>query len=322
MKAGVASDSGIRIAELPRPRPAPGQILVEVKAAGLNRADLKASQGAGIATREAIGRPVGMEWSGIVVESDSGGGGPAVGERVMCSGSGGYAEFAVCDASRAMSMPDDLAFDQAAVLPLALLTMHDAIATNGRLKPGEKVLIQGASSGVGLMGLQIARRLGASMVIGTSTNDQRRARLGEFGAGMTVDTSEPGWSNAILEATEGGGVDLVVDMVSGPGFGECMKSAAIRGRIVNVGRLGGTRAEFDFDLHALRRLDYIGVTFRTRTAGEVAEIVRSMLADLSDGIASGELRLPVDSVYALDDAAAAQERMRQNQHFGKIALRI
>lgn len=322
MKAGIASESGVRIAELPRPEPGLGQVLVEVKAAGLNRADLNAAKGSGIATPDSLGRPIGMEWSGVVVESDSAAGGPGAGERVMCSGSGGYAEFAVCDAARAIPMPDGMSFEAAAVLPLALLTMHDAIVTNGRLRQGENVLVRGASSGVGLMGLQIARHLGASLVIGTSTSEERRSRLEEFGANLAIDTKSPGWSEQVLRASGGKGVELVVDMVSGPDFGECMKSAAIRGRIVNVGRLGGTHAEFNFDLHALRRLDYVGVTFRTRSAEEIAEIVQGMRQDLWEGVASGELRLPIDRVCALEEASAAHERMRANLHFGKILLRI
>lgn len=322
MRAGIASDSGIRIAEVDKPHAGPGQVLVEVKAAGLNRADLKASQGSGIATKDALGRPIGMEWAGTVIEIGEGVEGFAYGDRVMCSGSGGYAEFAVCAAARALPIPDSLSFEQAAILPLALLTMHDAIATNGRLKLGESVLIHGASSGVGLLGLQIARYLGAELVIGTSTNAERRSRLNEFGAHLAIDPKQAGWSDAVLEVTDGKGVDLIVDMVSGPTIEECMKSASVRGRIVNVGRLGGVHAQFNFDLHALKRLDYIGVTFRTRNPEEIAEIVRKMQADLWEGVSSGELVLPVDSSFALEKAADAHARMESNQHFGKILLQI
>lgn len=320
MKAGVASDTGVRIVDVEQPQPGPGQILVEVRAAGLNRADLKAARGSGIATRDALGKPIGMEWSGLVAGVGAGVDGFGPGARVMCSGSGGYAEFAVCDATRAMPVPEEMSLEDAAVLPLALLTMHDAIVTNGRLRPGESVLIHGASSGVGLMGLQMARLLGAAVVIGSSTNEQRRSRLTEFGAHAVVDTSRSDWSDAVVEAAGGKGVDLIIDMVGGPTIGESMKAASVRGRIVNVGRLGGTRAEFDFDLHALKRLDYIGVTFRTRTAEEIAGIVRRMLADCADAIARGKLNLPIDSRYPLDGAAAAHERMQSNSHFGKIVL--
>jgi NADPH2:quinone reductase len=323
MKAGVATEDGLQVRDLPQPKAAPGQVLVRVRAAGLNRADLNAAKGAGVATRASLSKPIGMEWAGEIAEAGAGVTDFRAGDRVMCSGSGGYAEYAVCEAARTMPVPGAaMSFEQAAVLPLALLTMHDAIATNGRLQRGEAVLILGASSGVGLLGLQIARHMGAGVVIGSSTNDAKRARLPELGADVVVDTRDPGWADTVLAATGGKGVDLIVDMISGPTIGQSMKAAAIRGRIVNVGRLGGTRAEFDFDLHALKRLDYIGVTFRTRTPEEVAEIVRRMRADLWDALAAGTLRLPIDSRFPLDRAVAAHARMRANEHFGKIVLTL
>jgi NADPH2:quinone reductase len=322
MLAGVASPEGIRIREVARPEPGPGELLVEVRAAGLNRADLRASQGSGIATSAALGRPVGMEWSGVVAALGDGAEGFRPGDRVMCSGSGGYAQYAVCDAARALPIPDPIGFAAAAVLPMALMTMHDAIVANGCLRRGQSVLIHGASSGVGLVGLQIARHLGAALVIGSSTNGERRARLSEFGAHETVDPGRERWSETVLDATGDRGVDLVVDMVSGPAFEECMKAVRVRGRIVNVGRLGGAIAQFDFDLHALRRLDYVGVTFRTRSREEIAEIVRNMRSDLWEAVCAGEIICPIDSSFPLDQAAKAQERMRSNLHFGKIVLEI
>lgn len=320
MKGGVATEGGLAVREIPRPEPGPGQVLVEVRAAGLNRADLNAAKGSGVATRESLGRPIGLEWAGVVAATGAGVEDPRPGDRVMCSGSGGYAEYAVCDAPRAMPMPAGMSFEDAAILPLALLTMHDAIATNGRLKTGEAVLVLGASSGVGLMGLQIARHIGAGLVIGSSTDDARRARLGSFGADLVIDTRVADWAKEVMEATGGQGADLIVDMISGPAMEQGMMAARVRGRIVNVGRLGGTRAEFNFDLHALKRLDYIGVTFRTRTREEVAEIVRRMREDLWEAVGEGKLRLPVDSSFPLERAADAQQRMRANEHFGKIVL--
>lgn len=321
MKAAVAGENGLEVRDVPRPQPGPGQVLVAVRAAGLNRADLNAAKGAGVATRDSLGKPIGLEWAGVVAELGAGVEGLRTGDRVMCSGSGGYAEYAVCDAARAMPIPSpSMSFESAAALPLALLTMHDAIVTNGRLRSGEAVLIQGASSGVGLMGLQIARILGAGTVIGSATNESRRARLREFGADTVVDTRDSGWADAVLAATEGKGVHLIVDMISGPVIEQSMKAARVLGRIVNVGRLGGTHADFNFDLHALKRIAYIGVTFRTRTPSEVAEIVRRMRADLWDAVAAGKLTLPIDTRFALDQAAAAHARMRANEHFGKIVL--
>ncbi len=167
-------------------------------------------------------------------------------------------------------------------------------------------MIQGASSGVGLMGLQIAKLMGAKLVIGSSTNEARRARLKDFGADLALDTRDAGWPDAVLAATGGKGVDLVVDMLSGPVVVQTMKATAILGRIVNVGRLAGMKAEFDFDLHALRRIDYIGG--------------RRMRADVWDAVTAGKLSLPIDRRFPLDEAVAAQAHMRENKHFGKIVL--
>jgi NADPH2:quinone reductase len=170
------------------------------------------------------------------------------------------------------------------------------------------------------MGLQLARWRGAAVVIGTSTHAERRARLPEFGATHVLDTTDPSWPDQVREATGGRGVDVIVDQVSASVANGNLKAAAVLGRIVNVGRLGGSKGEFDFDLHALKRVSYIGVTFRTRSVEEVREINRRMRADLGDKIASGELRIPVDSSYPLDEVAAALARMRSNGHFGKIVL--
>ena len=319
MKAAVASENGLEIRDIPQPKPKPFELLVKVKAAGLNRADLAAARGKG--GHGAAGATVGLDWAGEVVEAGAETkGGFKPGDRVRCAGAGGYAEYAVCDWGRVVHIPDDMSFEHAATLPVALGTMHDALVTNGRLKAGESVLIQGASSGVGLMALQIAKLLGARLVVGTSTNAERRARLKEFGADLAVDTTEPNWPDLVLKATAGQGVDLIVDQVSGSLMNGNMRAAAIRGRIVNVGRLGGGKAEFDFDLHAQRRITYIGVTHRTRSVDELREETRAMWADLADAVKSKKLSLPVEKTYPLDQAKAAQEHMRANQHFGKILL--
>ncbi|MFL6796009.1 MAG: zinc-binding dehydrogenase [Xanthobacteraceae bacterium] len=323
MKAGVASGQGLVIREMAKPSPKPNEVLVQVRAASLNRADLAVARGMPHGPQSGVGALVGLEWAGEVIECGTAAeGGFKPGDRVMCSGSGGYAEYAVTDWGRVSPIPDGMSFETAATLPVALSTLHNALVTAGRLKPGEAVMIQGASSGVGLMGLQIAKLMGAQVVIGTSTNDVRRARLKEFGADLVIDTREPDWPEAVLRATGGKGVNLTVDMLSGPLVAQTMRATALLGRIVNVGRLAGTRAEFDFDLHALRRIDYIGVTFRTRTLEEVREIGRRMRADLWPAVAAGKLRLPIDQHFSLDEAPAAQQFMRDNKHFGKIVLTV
>jgi NADPH2:quinone reductase len=173
---------------------------------------------------------------------------------------------------------------------------------------------------VGLMGLQIAKLKGARLVIGTSTNAGRRERLGEYGADLAIDTTAVDWAQKVVDVTNGKGVDLIVDQVSASVANGNLKAAAVLGRIVNVGRLGGFKGEFDFDLHAMKRIDYIGVTFRTRTVEEVREINRRVRADLWGDIEAGRLRLPIDRVFPLEQAAAALAHMRANAHFGKIVL--
>ena len=319
MKAGVATPEGLALRDdVPRPQPKPNEVLVKVHAAGMNRADLNSARGAG--GHGAVGAVIGIEFAGEVVEAGAEVKGLKRGDRVACSGTGGYAEYAVADWGRVIAIPGNLDFEKAATFPIGLYTLHNALMTAGRMKAGESVLIQGASSGVGLMGLQIAKTLGAKCVIGTSTNAERRARLKEFGADLALDTTAPDWVDQVLEATQGKGVDLIIDQVSASVANENMKAAAVLGRIVNVGRLGGFKGEFDFDLHALKRIDYIGVTFRTRSVEEVREIVQAMRADLWPHVESGKLSLPIDRTFPLEQAAEALAHMRANAHFGKIVL--
>ena len=322
MKAIAITANGPALTDCPMPEPGPGDVLVRVHVCGLNRADTLIAAGHMHGSQGGVGTVIGMEWSGVVERVGAEVTDLAPGDRVMCSGRGGYAEFAMTHRSRAARIPDGLDFEAAATFPIALQTMHDALVTHGGLKQGQSVLIQGASSGVGIMGMQIAKLLGAGIVIGTSTNAERRHRLTQFGADLALDSGDPGWPERVQAATDGRGVDIIVDMVSGSAANQNMQAAAILGRIVNVGRLGGNSAPFDFDLHALKRLSYIGVTFRTRSVVEVAEINRRMQADLWTALGAGQLRMPIDRRFPLQEGVAALEHMRANKHFGKIVLTV
>jgi len=172
------------------------------------------------------------------------------------------------------------------------------------------------------MGMQIGKLMGASLVIGTATNPERRARLKEFGCDLALDSRDPQWPEEVKKATGGKGVDVIVDMISGSVVNQNLDAAAVLGRIVNVGRLGGNKGEFNFDVHALKRIDYIGVTFRTRSLEEIREINRLMRADLWPAVEAGKLSLPIDKTFPLDDIAAALAMMKANQHFGKIVISI
>jgi NADPH2:quinone reductase len=321
MKAAVLGDAGIEVRDIEKPAPKPNEVLIRVHASTLNRADLIVASGRRHGAVGGAGARIGLECAGEIEAVGSDVTGLKPGDRVMGTAPGGIAEYAVTDFVRVHPIPaNNMTYEQAACFPVALGTMHNAIVTAGRFKPGETILIQGASSGVGLMGMQIARLRGASLVMGASTNPERRTRLREFGCDLAIDTTQADWPEEVKKATGGKGVDLIIDMVSAPVANQNLAAAAVLGRIVNVGRLGGNTGSFDFDLHAAKRIDYIGVTFRTRTLDEIREINRLMRADLWPAVESGALHLPVCKTFPLGEVAAALEMMNANEHFGKIAI--
>lgn len=316
MKAFIATADGLRSADRPRPEPKATEILVRTRAVGVNRIDLHAL------TAPAV-QVIGMEWAGEVVDVGAECSGFKVGDRVMGTGPAAYAEYVVTDHGRAVPLgPRAVDWAAAASATLGLQTMHDALVTRGRLQRGDSVLMQGAASVMGLIGMQIARMLGAGLVLGTSGNADRRGQLKDFGCDVPIDSSQGDWSRKVLEATNGIGADVVIDNVSGPGFNQCMAAAALEGRLVNVGRLGGATAPFDFNLHALRRLEYIGVTFRTRSVEQVRDLNARMLRDLGSMLAEGGPRVPIARRFAFDDAPAALEELRRSEHFGKLVLEL
>ena len=321
MQAAVLSEKGVEVRDLPKPTAKPNEVLIRVRASSLNRADLLVALGHQHGAVGGVGARLGLECAGEVEAAGSDVKGVKPGDRVMASAPGGFAEYAVTDAGRVHRIPgNNMSYEQAACFPVALQTMHNAVVTAGRLKRGETMLMQGASAGVGLMGMQIGKLMGAALVIGTSTNPERRARLAEFGCDLALDSSDPTWPVQVKKATAGKGVDLIVDLVSAAVASQNLEAASILGRIVNVGRLGGMKGEFDFDKHALKRIDYIGVTFRTRSAEEVREINRLMRADLWPAIEAGKLSLPIYKTLRLADIAEALALMRANRHFGKVVI--
>ena len=324
MKAFVYGANGAEITDVAKPAPKGTQVLVRVRACGLNRADLGMTKGHAHGNAGGLGTVLGMEWAGEIAELGSDAKGVKVGDRVMGSGGAAFAEYTLADHGRLFHIPasSNMSYQDAATLPVALATMHNAVVTNGALQPGQSVLIQGASSGVGLMAMQIAKLKGAKIVIGSSTDAVRRGRLKEFGADLAVDSSDPGWVKQVLEATGGEGVDLIVDQVSGKVASQNLAATKIKGRIVNVGRLGGSHGDFNFDLHAARRINYIGVTFRTRSIEEIREIFDEVRNDIWSAVESRKLQLPIDKVFAFADIGKAFDRMEANQHLGKIVVTL
>ncbi|MGO3929494.1 quinone oxidoreductase family protein [Rhodopseudomonas pseudopalustris] len=322
MKAYVYGAGGAAITDIDKPAPRGPQVLIRVRACGLNRADLGMTKGHAHGAAGGGGAVLGMEWAGEIEAVGDEAYGCEVGDRVMGSGAAAFGEYTLADHGRLFPIPDGVSFEDAAALPVALTTMHNALIAVGKLRAGQSVLIQGASSGVGLMALQIARLKGAKLVIGSSTDNSRRDRLREFGADLAIDSSGSGWVDQVLAATGGAGVDLIIDQISGSVANQNLAATRVLGRIVNVGRLGGAHADFNFDLHAARRIDYVGVTFRTRSIEEIREIFRQVRGDIWPAVETRKLKLPVDRVFAFAEIDKAFAHMEANRHFGKIVVTL
>ncbi|MBM3609888.1 MAG: zinc-binding dehydrogenase, partial [Alphaproteobacteria bacterium] len=201
-------------------------------------------------------------------------------------------------------------------------TAHDALVTNGEMRAGGSVLIQSATAGVGIAMIQTAKALGASLIAGTSRSAQKIDALKRFGLDLALASGRDDVTEACKAATGGKGIATIIDNVGKGVLAQNMEAAAILGRIVSVGRLAGKLDEIDLDKLALKRLKLIGVTFRTRSNEEKAEITRRLWQDMGALFESGRIDPPVDRVFNFDDAAAAQDYMRANHHAGKIVLKL
>jgi NADPH:quinone reductase len=311
------------VQEVDIPTPGPGQILVRVRAAGLNRADLAMLQGTynrGDTAGEMF--TAGLELAGEVEAVGPEVADVAVGDRVMAASAGAFASFALVDHRYAVPVPRSLEWTDAAALPMGLSTEHDALVTQGGFTAGDRVLITGASSGVGMLGLQLARELGAALVVATTTSDAKRGALAATGADVVIDTGTENVPEVVRSATGGAGVDVVVDHVGGAQFGDLLPATRIRGTIVNVGRLAGRRSTIDLDQLSLRRLRVQGTTFSIRTAEERAEVYAALRPDVLPAVADGRVRPIVDRVFPFDEAQEAADHMRSNRAVGKIVLEM
>lgn len=322
------SERALRVVDLPDPVVGPGQLLVRVRAAGLNRADLIARAGRYVVGTSAAGAPPpvakpftgGGELAGEVVAVGDGVTGWSVGDRVMSQGLG-YAELAVVNAALAMPVPESLSWEEAGALPVALLTMHDALVTNGRWQPGESVCVHAVTSGVGVVGAQMALLLGAPLVLGTSRSADKRAAVSAYLDDARLVAVDP--AELVTEArarTEGRGVDVTLDNVGANVLEATLETSAILGRIVQIGRLGGRTGTLDLDELARKRVSLIGVTFRTRTAQERQAVRDAAWRDLGDAVMAGRLRPLVHDSFPLAEAAAAQDALAADGHVGKLVL--
>jgi len=313
----MQSERGLELEprEVATPQPKEGQLLVKVRATSFNRGELLTGHGA----FDPRGKPAGIECAGEIV---AGGAGFAAGERVMGRCVGGFAEYSLMDAREAMRMPPRLSWEQAAAIPLAFMVAHDMLVAHGRVERGERVLITGVSSGVGVASLQVGKALGTS-VIGTSGSEQKLAKLAELGLDVGVTTRSGGFHDAAMKATAGRGVDLVVNAVGGTVFAECIRSLGYEGRLATVGYLDRTlKAEIDLEALHAKRLHLFGVSNKLRPAAERAQTVRAFEKDLLPYFADGRIVPVVDRVFAFEDLAAAHAYFDSGAFIGKVVVRM
>ncbi len=307
----------VEIRETPLPAPAAGEVLVRVYAAGLNRGELMVKR----SLISGAPQQTGIEFAGEVTQLGVGATRFRVGERVMGHWRGGQAEFVVLDQRLLVSVPARLSWIEAAGWLNVFVTAHDAIVTNAGLKAGESILINAASSGIGVAALQIARLLGANPVIGSSRSGAKLQALHQYGMQIGIEAGA-GDTDAIAQATGTTGVDVLIDSVGGPALQRNLESMAVSGRIVSVGRLAGNTGELDLDVLAQKRVKLIGVTFRTRSKEERIACVQRCAADLWQALADGVLEPVVHRSFRMADVKAAHECMETNQHIGKLVIEI
>ncbi|MGW1420029.1 zinc-binding dehydrogenase [Bradyrhizobium manausense] len=314
--------SELVVGDIGRPEPGPQDLLVRVRCAGVNFADLYRAKQHFSASAGPEHAVAGLEMAGEVVATGSEVKGFTPSDRVMGLTTGTYAEYCLIHHSLVMPVPKQMSWRDAAATAATFMTAHDALITNGEMAPGEKILIQAASSGVGIAAVQIARYLGAGLVMGTSTSPAKLDRLREIGLQVGIDSKSRDFVKAVLDATDGHGADVIVENIGGETLPGDVACAAVKCRIVNVGRLGKWTAEVNLDEHSKKRIKLIGVSFRTRSVEEHADVARRAAQALLPAFETGELRPLVGRVYPLEEAAAAQDYMKSGKHFGKIVLEV
>jgi NADPH:quinone reductase-like Zn-dependent oxidoreductase len=261
-----------------------------------------------------------MEGAGEVVRAGADVSGFRAGDRVMGRCAGAFSEYALMDAREAIAMPANLSWQEAAAVPLTFLVVHDMLVAQGRLKAGEWVLVTGVSSGVGVAALQAAKAMGAK-VIGTSGSKDKLGRLKKEGLDAGVCTRAGDFNDAVMKATGGKGVNLVVNTVGGSVFAECIRCMAFEGRLATVGYVDNVlKAEIDIQALHAKRLTLFGVSNKMRTPEQRAAGLPAFVADLMPHIAAGRIRPVIDRVFAFGELAAAKAHMEADRHVGKIVV--
>ena len=311
MKAFFLDPATLRLdlREAPQPKPGPDQLLVRVRAAGLNRGEFLKH---GL-TKPGAAKVGGTEGAGEVEGTR---------QRVMGRLPAAFAEYAAMDSADAIPVPPNLSWEEAAATPLTFLVVYDMLVQQGSLKSGEWLLVTGVSSGVGAAALLAGKALGAK-VIGTSGSEEKLAKLKSLGLDVALRTRAPDFSGKVLEATGGKGVSLVVNNVGGSVFAECIRSLGYEGRLATVGYLDGVlKAEMDIEALHSKRLRLFGVSNKMRNAAQRGVTVEGFKRDFLPLFASGRLKPLVDRVYDFEDLPEAKARMESDAHVGKLVVRI
>ncbi|HRE14083.1 MAG TPA: zinc-binding dehydrogenase [Usitatibacteraceae bacterium] len=319
MMRAEADSATLELQDVTVPEPGPGQVRIAVRAAGLNRGEFIV--GHGLAKAGTV-KPAGMEAAGTIDAIGAGVAGLKVGDRVMGRCAGAFSPVAIMDAREAIAVPTSLSWEQAAAVPLAFLVVHDMLFAQGRLVAGEWVLVAGVTSGVGVAALQSAKAAGAR-VIGTSGSAEKLGRLKAEGLDVALRTRSPDFHDAVMQATAGKGVDLVVNTLGGTVFAECVRSMGFQARFAMVGYVDGVlRAELDLQALHARRLTFFGVSNKQRNADQRAAGLPAFVRDIVPALADGRIRPVVDRVFAFGELPEARAHMEANRHLGKIVVAI
>ncbi len=313
VEGGKGPAEALKPVRIPTPTPAEGEILIAVKAAGLNRADIVQRQGF---YPPPPGAPstLGMEVAGTVIK---GAGRWREGDRVCALlGGGGYAEFVACDARHALPIPAGYDFVQAAGLPEAVITVYANVFEHGALKAGETLMVHGATSGIGVAAIQMGNAAGAR-VIATARGADKAAEAKRLGADIAVDASAEDFE-AVAKAH--GGVDVILDMVAGAYFAKNLDALNTGGRLVHIATLAGGTVELPILKIMLKRLVVTGSTLRARSADEKARLAAEVERVVWPWISSGRVKPVIDKVFPLAEAAAAHLHLDSGAHVGKVVL--
>jgi putative PIG3 family NAD(P)H quinone oxidoreductase len=312
-------ESVLYVGEIPPPALGPGDLRIRVAGAGVNRADLL--QRRGMYPPPPGASPVlGLECAGEVIEVGARVAGWQPGDRAMALlAGGGYAEQVVVDAGSALPVPPALSDAEAAGLPEVYLTVFLNVFQLGALPAGGTLLVHGGGSGVGTAAIQLAKLAGARVIV-TAGSAEKCARCSTLGADVAVNYRTEKFADAVRAATNGAGVDVVLDSIGAPYLADNLASLALGGRLVLIGLMGGAKAELNLGALLVRRLSVIGSTLRTRSLAEKAALVAAFRARFGADLEAGRIRPVIDRVLRFSQAADAHRLLQASDHFGKVVL--